>query len=185
MTYGTGPQALVEYLADNWQATRDGRPDIPGATTEYKSETGTVFITHDRSEVADVHSVHDLVHVYHPQTTGVTAQDKGSQEQGTVETVQIDVETTDRTDPETHERLDATTLLRGDRSDPDFPTDRSPPYPGIAGEVKYLLEDIRRGHAEWDKVSHDIMSLTLENSNARAVFTVDMEIIAENTVDTW
>lgn len=183
MTFGTGPQALAAYLADGWEATRAGRPDVPKATTEPRSEPGTVLVTNDRGEVANNQSVHDLVHVYHPDGSGVDVSDKGSQEQGTVETVHIDVETADRTDPETGERVYAKDRLVGDRSDPDFPADSTPPYPGIVGEVKYLLESIRRGHAEFERVEHTMDVVHLANSNARAAFLVDLEIIAERTAD--
>lgn len=183
MTFGTGPQALVETLAEFWQPNRSGRPSIPPATTEYRSSPDTVFITHDRSEVANTQSVHDLVHCYHPQTTGIQFTDKGSREQGAIETVQIDIDIADRTDSTTGERLSAATRLVGDRSDPDFATTlEEGPYPGIMGEVKYILEsDTRTGFEEYDVARHDIVNLQLNNSNALASFSVDLEWLSVPT----
>lgn len=194
MTFGTAPQALVEYLASNWEATRSGRPDVPDVPRDgggnglygedaHRAEQGTVWVTEDRQEVAVNQSVHDLIHVYHPEQGGIDVTDKGSREQGTIEPVQIDVECTDRTDPETGERLLARDLMVGDRAGGAFPPTRTAPYPGLAGEVKYLLEDIRRGFTEWDKVSHEPNAIHLGNSNARVGFQVELEIIAMNTAD--
>lgn len=185
MTFGTGSQALVNYLASNWQASRTGRGDIPTSTTVHRSTPGTVFITQDRDEVAVEKSVHDLVHCYHPEADGIDVRDAGSQEQGTTEAVRIDVEVSDRTHPDTGERVYANAALVGDRDDANFPSNREPPYPGIAGEVKYLLEDVRKGFEEWDRVSHDVRLVHMGNSNARAHFHVELEIIAENTADAF
>lgn len=183
MTFGTGPQALVKELDANWQATRAGRPDVPAATTNYRSTQGTVFITHDRDEVANHHGVHDLVHCYHPQATGISMQDKGFNEQGAVETVQIDIEATDRTDPSTGERSTAKTRMVGDRDDADFSTDLAGgPYPGLLGEVLFVLEaNTRKGFREYDVARKEVINLVLENSNATASVSVDLEWISINT----
>lgn len=188
MTFGTGPQALRDYLDANWKVSRDFRPDIPDSTTEQRSAPGTVFITNDRGEIANNQNVHDLVHCYHPEAGGIEVDDKGSQEQGTIEPVRIDVETADRTDPDTGERVNARDALVGDRGELTVPFTVPhhvglPSYPGIAGEVKYLLELIRKGHEEWQRVAHDGQAVHLGNSNARFQFRVELEIIAVNTAD--
>lgn len=199
-TFGTGPQALVNHLARNWQASRSGRPDVPDVVRDsggtpltggdaVRAERG-VLIAEDRDVVANQHAVHDLVHCYHPQAAGLSVEDKGYQEQGVVETVQIDVEATDRTDESTGERLTADRRLVGDRSEwggsvaftsPQLIGDAQ--YPGLLGEVKYILELGRRGFEEYEVASHDVVNLYLGNSNASASFTVDLEWVALNTAD--
>lgn len=183
MTFGTGPQALVSTLADNWQATRSGRPDVPEATTDQRSAAGTVLITNDRDVVANTQSVHDLVHCYHPQQTGIPFEDKGYNEQGATETVQIDIDLTDRTDPDTGERVSAKENMVGDRDHADFSTDiAGGPYPGIMGEVLYILESVtRKGFAEYDVARKEVVNLQLFNSNAVASVSVDLEWISINT----
>jgi hypothetical protein len=185
MTFGTGPQSLVQQLADHWTVTRSGRPDVPDATTQQRSEAGTVLLTNDRDVVANNQGVHDLVHCYHPQATGISMQDKGFDEQGATETVQIDIETTNRPDPDTGERLDARTRMVGDRSDPDFSTAISEgPYPGILGEVLYVLEaHTRLGFAEYDVARKEVINLQLYNSEASASVSVDLEWISVNTAE--
>lgn len=182
MTYGTGPQALVDHFSTNWQATRTGRPDLPEITTDYRSTAGTVFVTNDRSVIADNQQIHDLLHCYHPQADALAFTDRGYDEKNVVETVQIDIEATDRTDPDTGERLSAKDRLVGDRDDANFPTDESPPYPGLLGEVVYLLETIRRDFEEWDVARMDVLNLFLGNSDASAAVSVDLEHIAQDTV---
>lgn len=179
MTYGTGPQALVDHLQTNWQASRSGRNDIPSAVTSPESEFG-VLITHDRQRVANQHGVHDLVHCYHPQA-GFTITDNGYNEKNVVETVQIDIEVSDRTDPESGERLLARNRMVGDRDSTGFPSSEEPPYPGVFGEVMLLLEGVRRDFEEWDVARSDVVNMHLGNSNASISYSVDLEHIAANT----
>lgn len=186
MTFGTGPQALVDTLDSNWKPSRTGRPDVPKATTTYRDTSlgpGTVFITEDRDVVANHQGVHDLVHCYHPQSTGIPFEDKGNNEQGATETVQIDIDLADRTDPSTGERLSAKERMVGDRDDAAFSTDiAGGPYPGIMGEVLYILESVtRKGFAEYDVARKNVVNLQLFNSNATASVNVDLEWISINT----
>lgn len=192
MTFGTAPQALVTLLLDNWDPDRTGRPDVPDVIRDSNSNPsndpadadapGHVLIVRDREIVANNQGIHDLIHCYHPQAGGLTFTDNGYKEQNVVETVQIDIEVTDRTDPATGERTYARDRLVGDRGDPAFPTDETAPYPGIAGEVKYILETVRRGLEEWDVVGADMVNMYLGNSDASISYSVDLEHIAANTV---
>lgn len=181
MTFGTGPQALVSYIKNNWQASRSGREDVPDVTTSPDTEFGIV-VTNDRKQVVEQYSVHDLIHCYHPQATGIDIEDAGFDEKNTIETVQIDIDATDRTDPNTGERLNASTRLVGDRTDPNFPSDESAPYPGIFGETMYVLEEIRRDFEEWDVVRMQPVNIFLGNSNANISLDVQLEHVATNTV---
>lgn len=181
MTFGTGPQALVDLIETNWQATRAGREDVPAIVSDPDTEFG-VLVTRDRQEVRNQYAVHDLIHCYHPEASGLTFTDKGYDEEGTTEQVQIDVECTDRTDPDTGERLNADARLVGDRDSGNFPADETPPYPGLLGETKYVLEEKRRGMNEWDVVRVDVVNLFLGSSNANVSFSVDLEHVAKNTV---
>lgn len=191
MTTGTGPQALTTHLQTNWTPSRTGREDIPdiirdpdgnpSSDPDDASEPGRVIITEDREKIANQHSVFDLVHCYHPQA-GLSITDRGYNEQNEVETVQIDIEVEDRTDPTTGERLSARDRLVGDRNSSNFPSDESAPYPGVSGEVQYILETARRGLGEWDVASADVVNIYLGNSNASISWSVDLEHIAKNTV---
>ena len=181
MTFGSGPQALDDHLTTNWQPTRTGRPDIPDVVTSPQSEFG-VLIAHDREMVANNQGVHDLIHCYHPQSGGMTITDQGYNEKHVVETVQIDIEVADRTDPTTGERLYARDRLVGDRDATDYPSDESAPYPGVFGEVMYLLERVRKGLDEWDVARTDVVNMHLGNSDASISYSVDLEHLAAGTV---
>jgi hypothetical protein len=188
MALGTAPQRLIEFIETNWQATRAGRGDVPD-TINY--QTGGedprlnegVLVLRDRENVHIDHGKHDLIHVYHPDATAPIITDRGYKEVNEVETVQIDIELTDRTDHTLaagDQRLSAKDRMVGDRD--DLASAEDPPYPGIAGETQYLLETIRRGLDEWDKVSHTYGQYYLGNSNADVSFDVELERIARNTV---
>lgn len=182
MTYGTGPQALVDHISTAWEPTRTGREDVPAITTDYRSQAGTVFVTNDRDVIANNQQIHDLIHCYHPQADALAFSDRGYDEKNTVETVQVDIECTDRTDPTTGERLNARRRLVGDRDDANFPSDEDAPYPGLLGETVYVLEEVRRRFEEWDVARMDVINLYLGNSNASASLNVELEHIAQDTV---
>lgn len=200
---GTAPQALVDRLAADWQASRAGRPDIPPAVTDPETDIG-VRILHDREAVTQQRAVHDLVHVYHPEQGPISIEDRGFKEQESIETVQIDIECSDRTDQSTGERLFARERMVGTREEQlqaygftlggaDGATvgeddggtlgdDEEVAYPGLLGETIYILETIRRGFLEWDKVSYTVVGATLKNSSARMSLNVELEQLARNTV---
>lgn len=192
MTLGTGPQALETLLLTNWEPTRSGREDVPDVIRDGSGNPsndpadadgpGKVLVTHDRDTVANNNAVFDLVHCYHPQAAGMTITDTGYKEKNVVETVQIDIDTTDRTDPGTGERLSARERMVGDRDSPGFPTDEDAPYPGLFGECVYILETVRRGMDEWDVARTDVVNTALYNSEATMSLSVDLEHIAANTV---
>jgi hypothetical protein len=186
MAQGTGPQRLVEYLESNWQATRAGRGDVPDTI---KFQTGTedpalnrgVLVVRDRERVAVDNGKHDLIHVYHPEAAPPVHEDNGYKEVRVVETVQVDIELTDRPDPDDAAgRLSAEERMVGRRADVTDPDE--PPYPGIWGEVRYLLETIRRGLDEWDRVAQDPVNVYLGHANANVSINVELEQIATNTV---
>jgi len=180
--FGTGPQRLRDYLADNWQATRTDRPDLPPATKTERSQQGTVYVVNDRGSVNINKSVHDLIHIYHPQADPINIEDRGFKEQNVQENIQIDIECTDRVDPDTGQRNFAKQRMVGDRSDPDF-TDSgtNPTYPGLLGETIYLLEAARLGLDEWDVTDHTVIRLDLGNSQADVSLDVTLEHISANT----
>jgi hypothetical protein len=213
MALGTGPQRLIDLIESEWQVSRTGRADVPPVI---EFQTGTenpdlnrgVLVLRDREDVAYDTAKHDLIHCYHPEANPPIVEDNGYKEQRVVETVQIDIELTDRTDhsrPQGQQRLSARERMVGLREDtggssgftlggPDGATlgtenggtlgsgpDALPEYPGINGEVKYILETVRRGLAEWDKVSHNYVNMYLGNSNANASIVVELEQPAENT----
>jgi len=180
MTLGTGPQALLEVLRDGWQASRTGRPDVPPLVPkgDERTENG-VLLVRDRSDVRVQQDRHDLIHVYQPEASPGAITDTGFDEQRVVETVQIDISVTDRTDS-VGERTLARTRIVGDR---DGVADTSePPYPGIYGEVIYILEEVRRGFDEYDTVDYEPIRTMLNNSSADVSLSVDLEQIATNTV---
>lgn len=188
MALGTSPQRLVRFLESNWQATRTGRGDIPDTI---KHHTGSedpdlnsgVLLVRDRDQPFVDYGKHDLIHVYHPEASAPVVTDIGYSEVNEVETVQVDISLTDRTDHSLaagNQRLSAKDRMVGDRD--DLASTSDPPYPGIAGEVQYLLETIRRGLDEWDTVTATPATWRLGTANADVAWTVELETIARNTV---
>ena len=183
MALHTGPQRLQTLFEDNWQASRTGRADIPDVITGDPKRNRGVVVFRDRESVDVDHAKHDLIHCYHPEANPPSIQDQGYKEQRIVETVQVDIDLTDRTDqtlPAGQQRLSAKKRmvgLRGDLANLD-----EPPYGGIAGEVKYILESNRRGLAEWDRVNYDYLNTYLGNSNATISLNVELVRLAANTV---
>lgn len=189
MALGTAPDRLQELFKQNWQATRAGRGDIPDVVRDSNGDPSSdptdgdgVLVLRDREEVRYQTSRHDLVHVYHPEGNSPEVTDRGYDEQRIVETVQVDISVTDRTDHTTDpaDRLVARERMVGDRDSLASTTD--PPYPGISGEVQYILEGVRRGLDEWDRVDYSPVGVTLGNSNADVRWNVDLIQLAANTV---
>jgi len=181
---GTGPQALVDLLASEWQVSRPERVDVPpvvidpGTGTDVSAPDYTtnrgVIITEDRQTLDRNKAIHDLIHAYHPEGTPPQYEDRGFKEVGTTETVQLDIECADRNID--GERTSARERMVGDRRDPD-----NQEYTGLWGEVTYILEGVRRRYDEWDVVRQDPVAILLENSNARVSLNVELERIARNT----
>ena len=181
---GTGPQALVDLLAAEWQPSRPFRADVPDvsgdpdvvgpAIDDWKTTPNTVIVTEDRQTVDRNNQVHDLIHAYHPEGTPPTRDDRGFNEVGTTETVQIDIECADRTVD--GQRTSARYRMVGDRRDGE-----NEAYSGLWGEVDYILEGERRGLEEWDVTRQDPVAIILDNSNARVSINVELERIARNT----
>jgi len=186
MTLGTGPQRIARFIEDNWQATRAGRGDVPDVI-EYQTGGADprlnegVLVVRDRANTYVDTAKHDLIHVYHPEAAPPVEEDNGYKEKRVVETVQVDIELTDRTDPaDDSARLDATARMVGDRD--DLADTSEPPYPGIWGETRYVLETVRRGLDEWDTVRQDPVNTYLGHTNANVSIHADLEQIATNTV---
>jgi len=139
-----------------------------------------VFVLRDRENASVDMAKHDVIHCYQPEGDPFTVEDNGYAEQRVVESVQIDIELTDRTDPDTGERLIARDRMVGERS--GVATLGDPPYPGILGETLYILETVRRGFEEYDTVSYNPIRVLLNNSNADVSLSVELEQIATNTV---
>lgn len=191
MALGLGPTKLIATLQDDWEASRTGRGDIPdvirdsnGDPTSDPDESADegVVILPNRSEVRINKARHDVIHAYHPEGNAPDTTDRGYDEQRIVETVQIDIDITDRTDHDTDpsERLGAKARMIGTRD--DLASTSDPPYGGISGEVQYILESYRRGLAEWDRVNYTPVRMYLGNSNATVSWSVDLIQLAANTV---
>jgi hypothetical protein len=188
MSLGTAPQAALVLLETEWTESRPGRADVPPII---KHVTGSddpklnrgVFALRDREDSRIDHAKHDIIHAYHPEANPPQFTDNGYKEERQVETIQLDISLTDRTDhsrPQGEQRLSARDRMTGLRS--DLGSGEGSDYSGILGEVKYILEVVRRGLEEWDTVGTDMVNLYLGNSNANASFVVEMEHIARNTV---
>lgn len=185
----TGPDALVSILQANWQPSRSGREDIPdlvrdsnGDPSSEPSDGDGVLILKNREEVNVRQQRHDLIHAYIPTGNSPTITDRGYDEQRITETVQIDIDITDRTDHTTDppERLSARDRMIGDRA--ALASTAEPPYGGISGEVQFILESVRRGTDEWDRINYTPIGGTLGNSNATVRWHVDLVELASNTV---
>lgn len=185
MAYGTGGDALVSLLRDNWQQSRVGRDDVPQIIDESDNPDTTtgVLPLADREGTRVDLSKHDLIHCYVPEGNPGSTEDTGFDEQRIIEVVQIDISLTDRTDhsrPAGDQRLGAKRRMVGDRG--SVATLGDPPYPGILGEVQYVLEKFRRGFDQYDTVSYEPLRVVLNNSNADVSLNVELEQIASNTV---
>jgi hypothetical protein len=185
MAFGTGPEALIELFETEWEQSRTGRDDVPPIIAQQTADedpklNNGVLPLKNREQSGVSMSRHDVVHCYHPEAGPFAVSDSGYKEQNVVETVQVDIELTDRTDQTADERLSATERMVSSRG--SVAALDEPPYPGILGEIKYLLETIRRGLDEYDRVRHDIVNFYLGNSNANASINVELERIAANTV---
>jgi len=192
MTLGQGAQAVAEYLAMNWSPTRTGRPDLPDVMRDAQGdpstdvndadEPGKVLILADRQDQVQVnHGVFDAIYCYAPEAAPPSTEDQGYAEERVEELVQVDIEITDRTDSETGERLSARDRMVGDRD--NTTNNETGPYPGLVGEVKYLLELTRRGLDEWDVARTDAVNVFTGNSNANWSYRVTLEQVAKNTAD--
>lgn len=188
MALGTGPQALQEYIETNYQETRNGRADLPPiikhatGTDDPKLNSG-VLVLRDREDPRYDTGKHDLVHLYHPEANPPDRSDQGYREVNLIESVQLDISLTDRSDHSLaagNQRLSARERMTGLRG--DLASTESPPYGGIAGEMQYLLESTRKGLSEWDRVSFTPVNWFLGNSNADVSLSVELERIAANTV---
>jgi hypothetical protein len=137
----------------------------------------------DREDTRVDLAKHDLIHCYVPEGNPGSTEDTGYDEQRIIEVVQIDISVSDRTDhsrPAGDQRLGAKQRMVGDRG--SVATLGDPPYPGILGEVQYILEKFRRGFDQYDTVSYDPLRVLLNNSNADVSLNVELEQIASNTV---
>jgi len=157
--------------------TRSGRPDVPPiAANEPGGEEANrgVVVRANRDEVAVERSVYDLIHCYHPSADPGSRQDMGYKEERLTEIVQIDMDCTDRTNADGTRSLARERMIGYDGDILSVIND-DPPYPGLLGELVYVLEGVRRGFGVWDKVSYEPLEWTLKNSDA----TVRM--VARNT----
>jgi len=183
---GTGPERLQSYIENNWAKQRTGRADVPPiikhATGSDNPDLNTgVLVVRDRSQIFVDNAKHDLIHLYHPEAAAPVIEDNGYAEQRIVEQVQADIVLTNRPDPnDSGVRLSAKDRIRGSRDNvADFD---SAPYPGIWGETRYILETIRRGLDEWDRVKQDPINVVLKSSDAKVSINIELEQIATNTV---
>jgi hypothetical protein len=192
MTFGSGPQAVSDHLLDNWQVSRSGRNDVPDVLRDSGNnrirdpqqavDPGKVLHYYDRFEPNVNRGAWDLVHCYHPEAGGIDWADSGFNEKTTTETIQIDLETVDRRDPSDDTRARARERMVGDRDDAGFPSDESPPYPGILGETLYLLEDVRRNFNEWDVARIQPLTVNLKHSECVVRLEVALEHVVTNVV---
>jgi len=196
MALGTAPARVVDLLQSEWQVSRVGRGDVPDVVRDSNGDPSSdpqdtdvnadpaerVLILHDREEVSVNHAVNDEIHVYQPDADPPVRTDRGFKEQRISETVQIDIVLTDYTDNTVSppERLSARARMVGDRG--DLASFSDPPYGGIAGEVQYILETVRRGLDEWDRVDFDYAGWTLKNSDATVRVRAELTQLAANTV---
>lgn len=187
--HGLGPQALKELIEDGynghsgWQASRTGRPDVPPIAANLSGGEDAnrgVVVKANREDVSVEQSVHDLIHIYHPSADPGSRQDQGFQEERIVESVQIDIDITDRTAAD-GTRLSARERMVGYEGNILSLLDDGPPYPGLLGETVYVLEGVRKGLSVWDTVSWEPLDWTLKNSNATVRLQVELEQIARNT----
>jgi len=185
----TGPDRLIDLLQTEWTPQRAGRGDIPdvvrdsgGNPSSDPTDGDGVLILKNREEVNVQQSRHDLIHCYHPEGNSPEVTDRGYDEQRIVETVQIDIDIADRTQHGVSppNRSGARARMVGDRA--DLASTSDPPYGGLSGEVQFILEGVRRGLDEWERVDYTPVGATLKNSNATVRWSVDLVQLAANTV---
>ena len=200
MSLGTGPQRLVRLLENKWQASRDGRADVPpmyDPGTPINQQKNVVVPLRDREQSGVNRNIHDVIHCYHPEANPPDMTDNGYREVREVETVQLDIDLTDRSvhdNPQGETRSSARERMTGLReygNNQAFPmtfdvtfqqTPSEMRYRGVQGEVLYILETVRRGLSEWDRVNISPVNQYLGNSNATVSYNVELIQIARNTV---
>lgn len=186
MALGTAPDRLVTLFENTWQAQRAGRGDVPpmyDTTKDIDLQKNVVVPLRNREESGVDRGIHDIIHSYHPEANPPDIQDNGYKEVRETETVQVDIDLTDRSihsNPVGDTRSSARERMKGDRA--DLADTGEPPYPGIQGEVMYVLETVRRGLDEWDTVRFTLVNQYLGNSNATVSFSVELVQLARNTV---
>jgi hypothetical protein len=111
---GTGPQALRDLFIDEYQPQRAGRPDLPPLIEDPATDFG-VRVLADREAVNHQRATTDLIHCLHPENNPMDRVDQGFKEERVTEYVQVDISVSDRTDPDTGERLSARERLVGTR----------------------------------------------------------------------
>jgi len=203
MTLGQGAQALAEYLGANWEAERQGRPDLPDVVrddagdyspdpSDHTSQPGRVL---DRPRQLRRRGSEPRRHRRHLvlPPRGRPAGLRGLRPRRTEhqETVQIDISVTDGFNAPEGVATSARNRMVGERGSGTsvaFEVDTyvgEAYYPGLAGEVKYLLELTRRGLDEWDVSRTDMVNMVLNNSNADVSFRVTLEHVSKNTADAF
>lgn len=168
----TAGDAIATLLSNEWQPQVPGRDNIPDTVASPEKGTG-VLIVQNNQNLRERTNTHDIVHVQHVDKA---IQDKGSNSEKVVDTVQIDVVLSDRDTDGDSVRESAVDRLVGTRNQGN----EGPSLGGIAGEIKRILNGIRKGFKEWDVSSHSVDQLQLLNTNARATFTLELEIIERN-----
>lgn len=169
----TAADAIDTLLTDEWT------PSIPGRTTAVPdivedAEDGTgVLIVRNQEDLRRRLSTHDVIKVKHIDHQ---IEDKGRNSERVVDTVSITIRIAARDIDDDGLREGVETRMLGERDG----ANEADTLGGLKGEVKRILNGIRLGYKEWDKSSHTVDDQTIESSDARVVFTLELVIIERN-----
>lgn len=165
----TAAEATQTLLKDEWEPSVPGRADVPTVVENAEDGPG-VLISRSNNQVRTRLNVHDHIEV---EFVGRTVEDTGSQSERVTDTVQITIRISDRDTDGDELREGTEARMFGTRdANNDGPT-----LGGLAGEVKRILNGIRKGFEEWDYSTHTIDEMWLRNTDARAVFTLELIIV--------
>lgn len=166
----TAGDALATKLENDWTTNFSGRTTaVPDVVSDEESGTG-VLIVKNLDNLRHRLSTHDVINV---QFVDRTIQDSGSKSEKVIDTVQITIRIAERDIDGDDLREGVEKRMLGERDS----SNESDTLGGLAGEVKRQLNNIRKGFKEWSKTSHTIDVMDIQNTDARVVFTVELEII--------
>lgn len=169
----TAGETVRRLIQNNWQPYVPGRHQtLPEMRSDPDKGSG-VIVVKNLDNLRERLQVHDVFQVRH---TDRSYTDKGFDEEGVIDEVQIDIRAANRDTTGDGIRNDSEIRALGVLGEDGEPEDLG----GLEGETKRILNGVRRGHKQYDKVTYDILGINIFNTDVRIVIQVELEIIARN-----
>lgn len=169
----TAGETFRNLIRDNWEPFAPGRRhSLPELRVDPDTGSG-VIVQKNLDDLRNRLQVHDVIQVRH---LGRSYTDKGFDEEGVTDELQVDIRAADRDTDGDGVRDDSETRVLGALDRDDEPSVLG----GLEGEVKRILNTVRRGHKHYDKVTHDVLDIDIQNTDVRVVMQIEAEVIARN-----